>query len=206
MRLGACLLACAAALAAIQSQVAEAAIVCWTDEHGRRACGDRVPPEYAKTERTVHDERGNVVQRIEGELSREEQEARAAQAEQARRLAEQRERDRFLLQTYERTEDLEAARDEAVALIDRRIAIAEQRLASIRGHLEQATRQRAALRDQGKPVPEPLARRVEQLSVDEIEAREALERLRAQRAQLVAQYERDIARHRELTAQTAGAR
>ena len=30
--------------------MAEAAgsIVCWTDENGRRACGDRVPPQYAR--------------------------------------------------------------------------------------------------------------------------------------------------------------
>ena len=35
-------------------------IVCWTDDDGKRACGDRVPPKAARKERTVMDEDGRA--------------------------------------------------------------------------------------------------------------------------------------------------
>ena len=52
--------AVAAWLASAATPVSAAGIVCWDEADGRRACGDRVPPEYARRERQVYDKTGRV--------------------------------------------------------------------------------------------------------------------------------------------------
>ena len=57
-------------------------LACWTDDKGQKACGDRVPPQYAKKERQVLDGHGRVIQTQSREKTPEEI-AEARQKEEA---------------------------------------------------------------------------------------------------------------------------
>src|SRR3546814_4544232 len=59
------------------SAIAAGGVQCWTDNQGHRACGDTVPPQYAKQQREVFDEQGRVRQvkpreKTEAEVAAEE--------------------------------------------------------------------------------------------------------------------------------------
>jgi len=58
-------------------------IQCWTDEHGQRACGNSVPAQYADKERSVLNERGQVVETKPHATTLEEINAPAAKAPQS---------------------------------------------------------------------------------------------------------------------------
>jgi hypothetical protein len=135
-------LACGAVQAQTQRQ-----FQCWTDDKGVRACGDHVPPQYAKQERQVLDSQGRVVDTKSREKTAEEVQAEAA----ARKLAEdmafrkrqQEEYDRFLLETYNSEADLAHARDDRLAAIDGRIKFVNENIAANEATLKQL-RDRAA--------------------------------------------------------------
>src|SRR3546814_6976413 len=91
------------------SAIAAGGVQCWTDNQGHRACGDTVPPQYAKQQREVFDEQGRVRQvkpreKTEAEVAAEEAAARAAD-ELAQKQQKQRDYDRFLLRTSKSDKD-----------------------------------------------------------------------------------------------------
>ena len=103
---------------------------CWTDKSGARACGDHVPPEYAKQQRDVLNNSGQVVSTKARELTDAERAEAQRQAEAA--VAEQRRRtrqvayDNFMMQSYESVTQLQKVRDENLKTIDSRQALAEK--------------------------------------------------------------------------------
>src|SRR3546814_17518627 len=105
------------------SAIAVGGVQCWTDNQGHRACGDTVPPQYAKQQREVFDEQGRVRQvkpreKTEAEVAAEEAAARAAD-ELAQKQQTQRDYDRFLLSTYNSDKEYERDRDERITKIGR---------------------------------------------------------------------------------------
>ena len=52
----------AGVLAVLALNPAAARIICWTDDQGRKACGDVAPPEVSTRERQVINARGMVVE------------------------------------------------------------------------------------------------------------------------------------------------
>ena len=122
-------------------------VVCWTDKFGAHACGDRVPPEYAKDEREVLNSRGMVVgtkprEKTEAELAAEQKAAEAAAAEQKRRVR-QVAYDRFMLQSYESVTQLQKVRDDNLRTVESRLSLAEKAVPGAEAGLK-AARARAA--------------------------------------------------------------
>ncbi|HEX4872629.1 MAG TPA: hypothetical protein VFV27_09970, partial [Nevskiaceae bacterium] len=105
-------------------------IVCWNDDQGVRHCGDRVPPEYAKTDRERLDAQGRVISTQARELTAEElaekKRAEEAAALEAQRRKEAEAYDRFLLQSFTLPEDILSARDERLRILDGRIRLADE--------------------------------------------------------------------------------
>ncbi|HEX4896309.1 MAG TPA: hypothetical protein VFV11_08265 [Solimonas sp.] len=190
----------AAALAGLLAAPAVSAgqLQCWTDDQGRRACGDRVPPEYAKKERQVYNEKGRLVDIKEREKTAEES---AAEAEAARREAEARQQkeeqvayDRFLVDTFATVRDLEKMRDGRIAAIDSRIALTEKGLADNQVALKSLRAQppgagKAAERQKAK-----IAEFEKTLAGNE----RALAQAKAEREQTQQRFARDIERYRQL--------
>lgn len=172
-------------------------IVCWTENNGQRSCGDRVPPEYAKKERQVLDAYGRVVDVKARELSPEEvaerQRQAAEAAEAARKARERSDYDRFLMQSYSSVSDLKNARDERLATLDGRAALAEQ---SVRD----TERTLASLKERQADEPNNarLAQQVHDFQMTRDDSARAVAALAAERAGVCRQFGRDILRYQQL--------
>ena len=196
---------CGAALLLISAAASAANIVCWTDEHGARACGDRLPPQYAQQERQVLDHAGRVVQvkprrKTEAELAAER--ARAEQlAAEKQRQAEQSAYDQYLLTTFNSVIELERARDSRLGTLDRRLQLAEESLGDTEKGIAELQQQIAEIKAEDRKVPVKVSQNLKNFE-ETLEAnRQAVNKLHGERQSTVERYARDIARYQQLTHQ-----
>jgi Domain of unknown function (DUF4124) len=179
----------------------------WVDEKGVVHYGDSIPPEYAKRDRDVLNDKGVHVGFEEGEITDEERAAiarkeaaaaavRAAKAEEARR-------DRMLLETYGSVSDIEDLRDRRLQLLDSQIKVTEAYLGNLRKRLvtlqEEASNYKPyTTRENAPHIPEKLALDISR-TADSINGYEAtLARTRADQEVLRAAFDKDIRRFKEL--------
>jgi DNA repair exonuclease SbcCD ATPase subunit len=178
-------------------------IVCWTDQQGRRACGDRVPPQYAKQERQVYDEAGRLIETLPRQKTFEEAEdeqRRAAELEARRKRAqEQAAYDRFLLTTFTSVAELEKTRDTRLATLDGRLGLAEESLEQNEKGIEQLKAQIADAEVEGRKVPGRLARQLQEFEQNLESNRLAVAKLREERETIRSKFHDDIDRYRALT-------
>lgn len=196
----------AASPLALHAQASARKIVCWTDENGHRACGDRVPPQYARQERQVYDASGRIVETIERQRTPNEiaeAERRAAEQEAGRKRAqEQAAYDRFLVTSFASVTELERTRDERLSTLNGRLGLAEKSLAENEKGIHQLQEQIAAAEQQPeKKVPQRLTRKLAEFERTLADNRRAVEKLKGERDQVVLKFATDIARYRELTAE-----
>lgn len=193
---------------ALHAQAPARKIVCWTDENGHRACGDRVPPQYARQERQVYDQSGRVVETIERQKTPDEiaeAERRTAEQEAGRKRAqEQAAYDRFLLTSFASVAELERTRDERLSTLNGRLGLAEKSLADNEEGIRQLQEQIAAAKQQPEmKVPQRLTRKLAEFERTLEGNRRAVEKLKGERDQVVLKFASDIARYRELTEEPA---
>jgi len=181
----------------------------WVDEDGVVHYGDRVPPEHSAQDSDVLNRHGVTIGRREGARSEAEREAEAARAEAARqRLARQR-RDRVLLDTYLSVDEIERLRDRRLELLEAQMTVTRQNLERLHEAMAALEREAAEFRPRsGDPDAPPLPEDLEQdlaRTSRSIEIYErTLEDSEAQKARMQAQFERDIARFRELRGERRG--
>jgi chromosome segregation ATPase len=180
------------------AQSFKSGIVCWTDEHGERACGDHVPPQYAKTQREIYDNRGIVVQTLKAEKTPEQRaadERAAAEAEQAKK---QQQNDEFLTQTYSNVGELEATRESRLQALDTHIDVAQKQVDSGNTALNDLQDRADAERSAGKDVSPGLQNQIKSFEATQAENIKVVARLRQDREDIAAQFERDIQRYKQL--------
>lgn len=95
----------------------------WIDENGVTHYGDSVPPQYAKTEQAVLNEKGVEVGRVRAEMTPEQQ---AAENARTRGIEQQKQRDQFLLTNFASVAEIEAQRDQQVEQIQSQSTAAGQ--------------------------------------------------------------------------------
>lgn len=177
-------------------------IVCWVDENGRRACGDRVPPRYATQERKVYDPSGRVIETLPRQRTPEEiaiEARRAAELEERRRIAEEQAAyDRFLLTTFTSLRELEQSRDASVRRLDSRLERARDTLRENRRGVEQLKAQIADFESAERNVPAKLTRELAEFEKAVAESQRAVEQLRTERDAAKEKFDQDIARYRSL--------
>lgn len=184
---------------------AAGSIVCWDEADGRRACGDRVPPEYVKQERKVYDNKGQVVRTLPRQKTPEEvaEEARLAAEQAARRkkLEEAANHDRFLQSTYSSLKDIERTRNESLATLDGRLRLAEKSLIDNQTGIAQLEQQIADFKDKNpnKKVPVKLTRQLDEFKATLGNNSRAVEKLKVERKGIVEKFDYDIRRYSELT-------
>jgi hypothetical protein len=175
---------------------------CWTDDHGVRACGDHVPPQYAKGQRDVVDKNGVVVKVLPRERTAAEQAEyehdQEAKKQAAAAVRQQTAYDDFLLQSYQSVAEIERTRDDRLASIDGRTVLAEKSQASTQATLDELNQRAAGLKTANKPVPDDLAKSIHSFEQARLDNANAIERLKEERAQTAAQFGRDITRYRSL--------
>ncbi len=177
---------------------------CWTDENGKRACGDRVPPQFAQKERQVFDGEGRVIEVKERQKTAAETaeiEARKkAENERKRAEEEQRDYDRFLMSTFNSVKDLEKMRDQRLATVDGRLQLAEKSVVDNEAALQQLRDRAAADEKEQKKVPERVLKQIKEFETTLRDNRKATERLRAERAEIDAKFATDLDRLKTLRA------
>lgn len=185
-----------------------AKIQCWTDAQGNRACGDQVPPQYAKVQRDVVNSQGIVVntearQKTPEEIAQEEKQA--AEQKAARQAAEQRAAyDRFLIGTYNSVDDIKAARDLRIQAIDGRLNLVRKSVSDSRDTLKGLLQQRDSVTSAGKKPNAALLKQIAKFQKSEIDGQNAMTQLTAEHEQTQAKFDADIARYQQLKQSAAG--
>jgi hypothetical protein len=204
--LSACLAACAVlAHAQTTKQGSGAPAYKWVDENGVLHYGDRIPPEYAKRERSVLNRQGVEIGRLEAQKTPEQIAADQRRAEQLGRL---RDHDSFLLTTYSSVRDIEQLRDQRLQQLAGQRRSTETYIETLQSRLD-ALQTRAQV---FRPYNEsPTARRMpDQLAselvrtINEVRRqRTGLDERRAEEALLRNQFQADIDRFKLLRAGSA---
>ena len=191
--------------AMLAASVTQAQMYRWTDEEGRVHYSDSPPPEAARQERQILDERGLRRGVLERPRTPEEiEEARRqeeAEEERRRAEAEQERRDRILLQSFGSERELIAARDDRVALIDGALDITEDKIRGLAEQKASLERRRDLIASRGREPPgeldEDIASVERQIRIQEQYRDERME----ERRRVVEQFDADLKRLRELLAE-----
>lgn len=187
------------------SAIAAGGVQCWTDNQGQRACGDSVPPQYARQRREVFDSQGRVRQvkpreKTEAEVAAEEKAKREADA-LALKQQKQRDYDRFLLSTYNSEKEIEHARDERITMLDGRQRLVAKSVADNQKAIDQQQRLIDNLTKAGKKPGVALTRKLDELKQTLTDNKAALANYAAEKQQVTDKYNADLARYRELNAE-----
>ena len=174
----------------------------WVDENGNVQYSDRVPPQEAKQERERLNERGLSVERVQAAKTAEEiareQELERLRAAQEKLLAEQRERDRVLLNTFRTDEDLILVRDGKLAAIDAQIRLTQSNIKRLTTRLADMQANAAKLERRGESVSTKYRQDIEATRRQIEESYASILKREEQRQILKTDFDQDLARLREL--------
>jgi len=175
----------------------------WVDENGEIQYGDRVPPRYATTERSVINDQGRTVKVYQAPKSPEEKaeaQALAKQHAEEKKIAEQQAvRDHSLLSTYSSEEDMLMARDSKVASVETLIQLTKSRLDSMQKRLNELTDEAAEFERSGKKLPEGLVNQMKNIKEQIENNDDFLKNKQTEKEQIASKFDEDIKRYRELT-------
>lgn len=177
----------------------------WVDDEGNVHYSDTRPPEEVRQRREweVKSDSGVTVDRIEPPPTLEQMEAlerqRRAEAARDRAAAEQAERDRNLLMTFQSVAEIEAARAERLEAIEGQIALTRGRIETLQARLERHRNEAARLERSGGGDPAAVYAEIEDLRERIALNRGFIERQRDEQARIRKEFARDITRFRELT-------
>lgn len=195
------LLLCLAAASAAAQQGQK--LYRWVDDDGVVHFGDSVPAEYAEVERQVVNEHGITVDVLQGKRSAEDMAEEQRLAEMKKQIELQRRADQALLATYLSVDEIIMHRDRRVELFQAQARVTELYLKNLQRRMESLRKDAA----QYQPYSEdPNAPMIDQDLADELAAtREAIERheenlqrFHDDERNIVARFDGDIDRFREL--------
>ena len=190
----------AAAGAFAQSKPAGKASFRWVDDKGVVHYGDRIPPEYAKKERSVLNDQGVEVGRLPAQRT-PEQIVADERADEVRR--KQLQHDGFLLSTYQSVRDIEQLRDNRLQQLADQRASTQNYLDSLNGRLGQLQMRVQNFKPyssapNARAVPDQLAEDIVR-TVNEVRAqRSVMDGKLAEESALRQQFQLDIDRYRQL--------
>lgn len=176
----------------------------WVDDDGNVHYSDQVPPDHVDQAREQLNEQGIVVERVdraktEAEIAAEKA-ARAAAIAEAQRRAEQERADRALLAQYASEQDILRARDQRIDALERSIQAAEAYMAGQRKGLAQLLERAANNERQGRPISEALQSSIDSTREQIAEQSAFVDEKEAEKAEIAAFYEQELARYREVLA------
>ena len=182
----------------------------WVDNEGQIHYGNRVPPEYAKLERRVINERGRVIKvydALKTPEQRMEEKQLAETAAKNKVLAEkQAVHDRSLLATYSSEQDMLLAKNGKVAAVDALLQLTNSRVDSMKERLLGLTEEAATYERSGKALPASLESQINNLR-KQITTNEAfIKKKESERHIIVRKFDNDIKRYIELTAEKPDAK
>jgi hypothetical protein len=178
----------------------------WVDKNGERHYGDAVPPEYAQNERRVLNNQGVEVGHVDG-LKTAQQVAEEKRIEQE--IAAKAQHDRFLLTTYTTSRDIERLRDERLDQINGQIKATNAYIETLQSRM--ASLQERALhfkpystKSDARKMPDDLAEELVRTTNQVRTQKRSLDNRTREQDAVRSQFEADLNRFRELTANQRG--
>lgn len=182
---------------------AAARITC-CDVDGKRTCGDPAPQQCINRAQTVFS-KGGVSKDVEAPLTAEQRAAREAEEarkkEAERQAAEQARKDRALLDSYTSEREIDAARDRAIADIEKNAEQAKNRLEAAEAKQKKFDQEKEFYLK--KPMPAHLKKQIEGNEAEIATQRQALAQKDADIAAIRERYEADKQRYLKLSGKTA---
>jgi hypothetical protein len=186
----------------------------WTDDQGVIHVGDQIPPEFAGKERKVLNNNGIPVAIEQGLLSAEQmaqQKAAAAREEDARKkVAAAHMRDQILLDTYLSVSEIESLRDRRIELMASQIKVTDAYLEYLRAKQQKLRTEAQDFRPyssnpKAPPIDDKLAAELADTMNSILLYEKNLGDARQKQSTLLAQFESDIQRFKELKSSQASA-
>lgn len=181
----------------------------WIDADGRVHYGDHVPPEYSKVERDILNEQGVSIKTLpreptDEELAARELEQRVVETERLR-AEELKRRDSVLLHTYLSIEEIQALLDRRKDLLDGRIRVTELYLSNLRTKLAKLQKDASVFQPYNSdpdapPIHDWLAKELANTLNSIFIYEQTLSNTRTTQVEIVAKFEADIDRFRDLKA------
>jgi len=174
------------------------------DATGQIHYADSMPAPCLGLDTEVLDERGMVLRVIEGEATREARLKReAAEAEQRKEQEQRAQRDRMLLETYLSVADIERLRDQRLDLLVAQYKVTEQNIENLRERQRRLESQIARFKPysdkaNAPPLPDHLAEEMVNTVNSLRTYQEMLTNNKREQADLIASFEEDIKRFKEL--------
>lgn len=196
MRIGFAHLLCGAALAVLSAQPSAAKTYRWVDQQGQVHYSDHLPAKHTQTDIEVVDEHGVVS--ILGTPSEDAADETIRQAAEAQSKEVQRRQDEQLLSRYANTDEILARRNEQLAVLDARLAIAERALSQSQDALSTMRERIKQTLRAGQTVSAQAQNQLLEHETVVRSSQAALDAMRAERNKLEAEFERDLQRFSEL--------
>ncbi|MDH3452496.1 MAG: DUF4124 domain-containing protein [Gammaproteobacteria bacterium] len=188
----------------IVTSPASAKLYKWVDEDGNVFYSDKIPPEQSTKRHQLLDDRGIVRENVRRaktpEELAEERRQKELQAERDRIERAQAVRDQILLETFPTERDLIIARDDRLASVDSAITLASKTLEELRSKYDVLDSKLKSLQAERQPIPGNLAIDHRRVSGQVNAHSRALASRQEERDNIVAQFEADLIRYRELRA------
>jgi hypothetical protein len=208
--LDAAVLAIALALAFAALRDAHAATYKWTDEKGVVHYADKMPVDAVNRANVELDSRGVTFKRTEAAPTAEQLRVKATDVDKLRQAAKEKEdqerRDRALIASYTRAEEIDLARNRALATIEGQVQSARVYVAQLTKRQQELLEKKIAAGNKG--APPAVERELESIDRELLKTNEFVAVKKQEGVATAAKYESDKLRWRELTAtpEAGGAR
>jgi hypothetical protein len=183
---------------------AHAAFKKWVDENGAVHYGTSIPPEYVDRAHTELNQRGIEIKHVDraktAEELAQEQELKKLREKQQRLLQEQQTRDKLLLEMYRKDDDLMLERNGKLSQIDVHIMVKNKQIKTLKKRLAKWQAKAAAAERSGGKLNKKQQGALDATQRQIEAAYSSIIDKQRERQRLEDQYDRDLARLRQLRA------
>ncbi len=181
--------------ALLYAQGSMAAIKCWTNHEGHRECGNYVPPEFSQKETRTLNERGMTTEVRRRAMTREEQQ-QIADKQRVEALAkkerdEQAIKDQVLLSTFLKPEEIIAARDRKISVLDGYLELSKITLGKLNKKLDVEQKKAAKYKEREKPVPDAAVEQIKFLNQQILDKKAFMAQKEAEKKEISEKYDAD---------------
>jgi hypothetical protein len=174
----------------------------WVDQDGNVHFSDQVPPEAMQGAHSQLNKQGMTVEK-QGAVKSAEQKAREEELERLRKeqqqlVAEQQARDKALLRTFRTEDDIILTRNGKLAAVDSQIQLTQSNIKRLKRTLASMQANAAKLEKQGRKLSKKHRENIAETQRQIEHSYAAILRREQEKQQIVAAYDRDLARFRQL--------
>lgn len=185
-------------------------IVCWKDKAGKTiGCGDKVPPEYRDNASKELNPRGVTVKQTDPPLTAEQKKELQAEADRKtaanQAAAEQKRKDKALLDTFTTVKEIDLKRNRDIQLIASNIEAQQTNLKNAYDRQADARNRIEQFKKENKPVPVPIQEEHDRAETGKTKIQMQITQKRKEIADLNQQYDDMKNRFNELTGATPAA-